>query len=552
MVSPGSITVHVTDAEGIAQITTQRDKFPKPVQFYAILNQFGDNVLTTEGAVWKAHRKATASSFNEKNAALVFREVIRQADGMINTWVDEQGNRSAPLTTVSSDIVRFAINIISYVGFGIRPMWPGQSVPPGTTANEAKYASLDAAPGYSLCFVDTLEYLMDRILALLLIPHWLLRSSPWERHRVAATAHKEYAQYLDEMMNEKIQEVKVSGSRASEGMDFMGELVRGTYGQDRDSSKAPALGRDDILGNAFIMFVAGYETSANAIIFTLINLATNPEAQRMIQSDIDKLVGDTDPSTWDYESLIRLMATSAIGACMNETLRLAPPVPAIPKMVLPDFDQSILLNGQERILPKGSLVMIHVLKAQEDPRSWPYQESKVTPGSDDLRDYKPDRWFEMVPGPRGEEKSRDDSRRATQLDSEQQGGYDSDDGCPDRETDPDARFFRPRRCAFMPFSHGARSCVGRRVAQVQIMTFLMILFQRYSLELATDKWISQEDIQGVDREAKAAVYRKAQAASRLAVSKAHAIITLGLHGRPVPLRLVKRGEEKFVNWMSDV
>jgi hypothetical protein len=54
------------------------------------------------------------------------------------------------------------------------------------------------------------------------------------------------------------------------------------------------------------------------------------------------------------------------------------------------------------------------------------------------------------------------------------------------------------------------------------------------------------------RAERADVYRKVQALSRQTLAKAESVVTLGLQGKTVPMRLVKRGQEKFVDWMSDV
>lgn len=556
LVSPGAIMIQTASADVIRQIIKQREKFPKPCHIYGMLRLFGENVVTTEGAIWKAHRKATSASFNEKNSPLVFREIIEQTNGMISTWVDNLGNRSEPLTSISADIKRLTVNVITYVGFGLRLLWPGQVLPPGLDATSAKYASLDAPPGFSMSFVDTLIQLMNDILIVMLLPQWLLRLSPWKGPRLAASAYQDYVKYSNMMMDEKIEGVE-RGKPVEEGMDFMGALIRGSYGLDRKTStsaekpdKAHVLNRQEILGNAFAMFVAGHETSANTIHFTLINLATNPAAQRLVQKDIDELVGDSDPSTWDYERLIGPMATSAVAASMNETLRLIPPVPAIPKQISRDQDQVINVDGQECLLPRGSLIMLQVLKAHEDPRHWPYEESKLTPGKDDLRDYKPERWFETTPGLRRQGQLDETFVRPVRSESPDSNEDESDEGI-ERKPDCNARFFRPRRGAYLPFSDGARSCLGRRVAQVEIMTFLAVLFQRYSIELAPDQWASEDEVQRMGREARADVYRKAQILTRQTLAEAESVITLGLQGKSVPMRLVKRGEEKFISWMSD-
>ncbi|KAG5980678.1 hypothetical protein E4U55_003778 [Claviceps digitariae] len=598
-VSPFSMTVQVSNAEAIRQITTQREKFPKPWEAYVMLAMFGDNVITTEGSVWKAHRRATAAAFNEKNTALVFREIVVQTNGMIDKLRGRRGSRAngngnsisnskssdisnEPLVSISADIARLTINVIGYAGFGLRLLWPGQSLPPDSDAAAAKYASLNAPEGYTLSFVETLTHVLNHIVMLMLVPPWLLRLLPLKKARIAAAAHEDYLKYLDDMLNEKIEAVK-RGSQVKEGMDLMGALVQGAFSAEGEKEekpqgygmnttmKAPVLSRDEILGNAFILFVAGHETTANTLHFTLINLATNPAAQRQLQADIDELVGDTDCSTWDYESLVGPMATSAVGACMNETLRILPPGPAIPKQVTPHSDQVLNIEGREYILPKGSFIIVLAIKAHEDPRHWPYEESKLRPGHDDLRDYKPERWYESQPGPRGHQSHEGESSSSidnpirprpeipegdsydNSCDSNDEGidgGGQGDDKGKGNPLMPGKSFFRPRRGAYLPFSDGPRSCLGRRVAQVEVMTFLLVLFQRYSIELATDEWADEAEVRQMDRQARAEVYRMAQAASRRTLAQAVTVITLGLQGKTVPVRLVPRGEEQFVDWMT--
>lgn len=61
----------VADADVAYQMTSRKDDFPKPVKSYRVLNIFGENIVSTTGPQWRAHRKITAPSFNEKNNLLV-------------------------------------------------------------------------------------------------------------------------------------------------------------------------------------------------------------------------------------------------------------------------------------------------------------------------------------------------------------------------------------------------------------------------------------------------------------------------------------------------
>lgn len=73
--------------------------------------------------------------------------------------------------------MRLALNIIGYVGFGLRLPWPNEKMPEELDAISAKYGSVEAPPGYRFSFVDAMDILLDNMLTLLLVPKWLLRKS---------------------------------------------------------------------------------------------------------------------------------------------------------------------------------------------------------------------------------------------------------------------------------------------------------------------------------------------------------------------------------------
>ncbi len=129
---------------------------------------FGENVVTTEGAVWRMHRKVTSASFSEKNAALVFKVAIRQAQGMVEYW--HRRETMNKITTLEEDTMSLALNIIGYVGFGLRLLWPGQTLPADADPRLAKYASLDVPAGHSLNFRDTIANVLDYLMVLLVMP----------------------------------------------------------------------------------------------------------------------------------------------------------------------------------------------------------------------------------------------------------------------------------------------------------------------------------------------------------------------------------------------
>ncbi|KAI1635091.1 cytochrome P450 [Biscogniauxia mediterranea] len=543
VVAPDKLTIFIENAEAIHQITSKREAFPKPLEAYAILGQYGDNVVTLEGAAWRMHRKVVSASFNEKNNALVFKESIRQTQGLIDLWLGPDGLGDKTFNTLEKDTASLMLNIIANIGFGLKILWPGQQFPPDADPRLAKYATQDAPEGHSMSFVNALARTLDYLILLLIAPKWLLKIVPSKHAKQALEAENNFVGYLHEFLQEKIEDVR-KGDINEEGMDIMGSLVRTSYGDKtvngsapgarpgKKGAQVPALTDSEIIGNAFINIVAGHESTANVLHFSLAELAINPASQRRLQKDIDDLLAGSDPQTWDYEADMNALQASMVGACINEAIRLVPPVVSIPKMVSPNQDQSITMEGAQYLLPRGATIGMAAVAAQRNPRYWPTKASKISDAETDIDDFVPERWFQT------DSKGENTATAVVGADTEDFGGF--------AGSDTSAQLYHPPRGSFIPFSDGARACLGRRIALVELVSALAVIFQKYSVELAVDEWANDADLDIMSKEEKAQVYKKAQEQSRETIDGASSGITLKLHGNKyIPMRLVRRGKESF-------
>ena len=349
---------------------------------------------------------------------------------------------------------------------------------------------------------------------------------------------------MNEMFSQKVLEAQAH--RPARGMDIMGSLVKAAYGE-KPQNKQPLisakevipgtesnLSDSDILGNAFVMILAGHETTANSIHFTLNELAMNGTAQHQVQNEVASIFGDTPPETWDYDSNINKLLGGYTGAVLNEQLRLMPPVIAIPKHVPKSYDQTISLDGTTVILPAGTHINLCTTGAHRNPKYWPTRPSTISNRPDDLDDFKPERWFL---------KSSDDDKRLSHISV----GSADDELEGFTEVALNSKLFRPVTGSYLPFSEGPRSCLGRRLAQVKIMAVLAVIFQKYSIELAVDEWASDEEVRTMSEEEKRILYEKAKNKARQTMRAATTLITLRLRSQTVPIRVVRKGEERFIN-----
>ncbi|KAK2841991.1 hypothetical protein Q5P01_012191 [Channa striata] len=120
---------------------------------------------------------------------------------------------------------------------------------------------------------------------------------------------------------------------------------------------------DEIVGQAFVFLLAGYETSSNTLAFTCYLLATHPECQRKVQQEVDDFF--TRHESPDYTNVQELKYLDMV---ICEALRLYPPGFRFAR----DIERDCVVNGQ--LLPKGATLEIPAGFLHYDPEHWPEPE----------------------------------------------------------------------------------------------------------------------------------------------------------------------------------
>ena len=121
---------------------------------------------------------------------------------------------------------------------------------------------------------------------------------------------------------------------------------------------------------AMTIFLAGHETSANAMAWTWYLLSQHPEVEKKFHEEIDRHLDGRAPRIAD------VMELSLTGRIFSEALRLYPPLWAVGRCAMVECQ-----IGSYRI-PPGSVVIISSFVTQRDPRWFP----------EPLR-FDPERWL---------------------------------------------------------------------------------------------------------------------------------------------------------------
>lgn len=156
---------------------------------------------------------------------------------------------------------------------------------------------------------------------------------------------------LDAFIYQLIEERR---SSESPPQDFLSEML----GLRNASDDSRALMDEDVRDEALTMFMAGHETTATVLAWTWILLSRNPEVQRAMHEELQRVLGGRTPTTQD------LPALKYSSMVLLESMRLYPPVWLMTRRTAVDYP----LDGF--VLPAGSYIHVSQYVAHRDPRNF--------------------------------------------------------------------------------------------------------------------------------------------------------------------------------------
>lgn len=372
---------------------------------------------------------------------------------MINHWLQTIPSDDSDFTVISPrpDILKIILQILASAAYGVRlPFSPSTD----NSRNDATSIYSDGPhppPGYNFTFRAVSEYMSKNIhvvlLAIKIMPQWIPRSlTPFFDRQY--NAFNDLGNFLDSL----IQRAKTEDPSVETSNNLLSSMIRSSSTENPSHDKISGLTQRELLGNLHIFTIAGHETTATTLRFTLVLLAINPEAQSWMRRGIKKaLEGEPeDPLLWDYSKLFPKLITPL--CVMMETLRLYPPVVTVPKWT-GSHPAKLLHKGQTYDLPPRTNVNVSATGLHYSTEYW---------GSDASL-FKPERW---------------DARNKESYLAANEGLKGLSGPGLEHET-----LHKPVRGAFIAFSDGIRSCLGKKFAQVEYVAIVTRLFHDYEVSL---------------------------------------------------------------------
>ncbi|XP_030788466.1 cytochrome P450 3A5 isoform X3 [Rhinopithecus roxellana] len=140
-------------------------------------------------------------------------------------------------------------------------------------------------------------------------------------------------------------------------VDFLQLMIDSQNSKEIESHKA--LSDQELVAQSIIFIFAGYETTSSVLSFTIYELATHPDVQQKLQKEIDAVLPNKAPAT--YDAMVQMEYLDMV---VNETLRLFPIAIRLERVCKKDVE----INGV--FIPKGAMVVIPTYALHHDPKYW--------------------------------------------------------------------------------------------------------------------------------------------------------------------------------------
>lgn len=280
----------------------------------------GNGLLLSEGDFWRRQRRIAQPTFHRQRLA---RFVSAMAAATDETLTRIAARAAAGRSfDVAEEMARLTLRIVGRTFFGIEL---------GGDADEV---------GPAIEFLN--EHASDRIFNP--IPFVEKLPTPDNRRFVAAIA------MIDRIIYGILDERRRAGR---EGDDLVAMLL-----EARDEETGERMTDRQLRDELVTFYLAGHETTSNALAWTLYLLSKHPTIERELRAEARAVLGDRAPT---LEDLAKLRLTTAV---IEESMRLYPPAWITSRLALADDE----IAGYH--VPSGSQVFLAAYVTHRDTRFW--------------------------------------------------------------------------------------------------------------------------------------------------------------------------------------
>lgn len=292
-------------------------KFHKGRALQRAKKLLGEGLLTSEGEAHLSQRRMIQPAFHRERIKFYARAMIESAAKMADEWRDGEAR------DIDQEMMRLTLNIV------------------GKTLFDANVEDESDEIGSAMTtLVGLFDYLLlpfSELLEKLPIPH----TKRFNRAK----------ETLDRVIYGFINERRALGEDKG---DLLSMLLNA-----QDEESGARMSDEQVRDECLTLFLAGHETTANALTFAFYLLSQNPEKEEKFHAELDALFPNGEMPR--PENYARLKYTEAV---LAEAMRLCPPAWVLGRLAIKEHE----IGGYR--IPQGSLVLVSLYLLQRDERFW--------------------------------------------------------------------------------------------------------------------------------------------------------------------------------------
>ena len=315
-------------------LVAQNRKFIKGRILRANRRLFGNGLLTSEGDFWLRQRRLAQPAFHRGRIASYADTMVRFTERLLETWPDRDARdnrQDVAYRDIHVEMMRLTLQVVAKTLFD---------------------ADVDGDARQVGKALEAIMELNSDFRKLILTPPWL----PTPRNIRAAMATRR----LNKIIYRIIAERRASGRDTG---DLLSMLL---HAQDEDGSR---MNDRQLRDEAITLFLAGHETTANALAWTWMLLAQNPRVEAKLHGELAEVLAGRAPA---LDDLPKLPYTNNV---ITESLRLYPPAWGMARLAIEDAE----IGGYA--IPRGCGVSLAQWVVHRDPRWFDAPE-----------EFRPERW----------------------------------------------------------------------------------------------------------------------------------------------------------------
>lgn len=397
---PGYRAMVIDDPETVQQISRQRpDAFTRGGRLQPVMAEMGFNGLfSAEGEAWRRQRKLVMGSLNATHLRGWLPALGHITGRLALRWAGAA--KAGRVLEMTDELKRYTVDVTSLLAFGRDPR------------------TLDRS-GDGERIQQHLELVFPALIRRTMMPlsYWRWFKLPADRRLDAAVAEVHgHARACIAQARAELPTADAAAPRHALEAMLLDQAASG-------------LSDADVLANVVTLLLAGEDTTAHALCWTLFYLADQPGLQDTLATRAWAVLGDADAPA----NAAALAALEPFEHLALEAIRLRPVVPFnVFEPVADTVVGGVALKARTKIFTLSRPAMLDAARFAQPQR------------------YRPSRWAaDAAPG------------------------------------EVDAR-------AYLPFGAGARVCPGRALATAEMRLVLAMLLKRFRVELACEPGAVEE------------------------------------------------------------